>query len=136
MNNKTCFKSLKTRSPIISLWHPNSEFLSFSLANKGPRKKVWNDLNFLSILIQHHHTSYECIVVPNLSQYFCCAFEEMRDKFFTNTNLDVLLVIFVLGLIFDLSNRIAHFLRRSFNEVKEGLNVHITHNFDVEYFVD
>ena len=24
VNNKTCFKSLKTRSPIISLWHPNS----------------------------------------------------------------------------------------------------------------
>ena len=39
VNNKTCFKSLKSRSPIISLWHPNSEYLSFSLAKKETVKK-------------------------------------------------------------------------------------------------
>lgn len=39
VNNKTCFKSLQTRSPVISLWHPNSEYLSFSLTQKDKAKK-------------------------------------------------------------------------------------------------
>ena len=86
VHNRSCFKSSLTRSPIISLLFPTSEYLSFKLSRRNIKSfKKWSKANnhFLHIFLFSSTFSISSILIflfnPFL-YYFCIRLSSWSSK--------------------------------------------------------
>lgn len=80
--------------------------------------------------------SYQFVIIADFFQDFRSTLEKIDYKLPADSNLNILIKIFLLLTFAHLFNWKAHFFCRFFDEKKEGLDIDVIHNFDVENLIN